>query len=370
MIDHDRARELSASALDFALSDDDRAALFAHLDQCETCRVIDGQLRADAQSIAALPPLDAPAELRNRIVEERSVAPLPEEALPSDPAAPQRREAIIPARYHRRLAVLASAAVVVALIGGLLSWRTAPAPGQDVALGSPTPLGSGAPGSTARPGSSPDPTSPGDDHWTPVAALTADDEQGGVVALGSHFRLASLDGTAATDLAARLHSDPPIAFTVTADADGRTAVLVPTEPLTGGALYRFTLMAADGRTLDTWAFQAHQPLSVVGTLPSDEEVDVPTNTGIEVTFDQDGVVDAPAHLTIDPIIAGRFEQHGRTLAFVPDRRLKPATIYTVTVRRGVGVGGTGDVLEADFRFQFETAQTGKPKARTRLPVPR
>ena len=36
-----------------------------------------------------------------------------------------------------------------------------------------------------------------------------------------------------------------------------------------------------------------------------------SNTGIEVTFDQDGVVDAESHVTISPSIEGRFEQHGR-----------------------------------------------------------
>ena len=46
-----------------------------------------------------------------------------------------------------------------------------------------------------------------------------------------------------------------------------------------------------------------------------------TNTGIEVTFDQDGVVDAASHMTIEPEDRGRFEQHGRTLAFVPAKPL-------------------------------------------------
>ena len=69
----------------------------------------------------------------------------------------------------------------------------------------------------------------------------------------------------------------------------------------------------------------------------DTSSDVPTNTGIEVTFDQDGVVDAAAHMTIAPEDPRSFEQHGRTLAFVPAERLAASTIYTVTVsarRRG------------------------------------
>ena len=81
------------------------------------------------------------------------------------------------------------------------------------------------------------------------------------------------------------------------------------------------------------------------------------NTGIEITFDQDGVTDAASHVTIEPKTAGRFEQHGRVLAFVPDA-LKPGTIYTVTVGRGITAGPGGKPMADDFRFQFETDKAG------------
>ena len=51
--------------------------------------------------------------------------------------------------------------------------------------------------------------------------LTADDAKGGVVALGSGFRLASLDGTPAAALAAHLAVDPPVTFEVAPDGGGR-----------------------------------------------------------------------------------------------------------------------------------------------------
>ena len=38
MIDHDRALELAAAAIDFGLSDGDRVALQTHLDTCPDCR--------------------------------------------------------------------------------------------------------------------------------------------------------------------------------------------------------------------------------------------------------------------------------------------------------------------------------------------
>ena len=375
MIDHERASELSASALDFALSPADREELQQHLDACSACRARDEHLRDDARAVADLAPHDAPGRLRARIVEVAGIAGAFEgtaDARPNErrPNAASSPMPTIPPGYRRPAALLGAAAAIVVLIAGTLFWRAGPSAGPDAgpntaaaSPSAPVPSGSWSPVPTGKPGS------PGslatDDAWTPVADLTADDVQGGVVGLATGFRLASLDGTPAVEVAARLSADPPVAFAVAVDADGRSARITPTEPLTAGAVYRFTLTADDGRTLDSWAFQARQPLRVVGTVPNDTATDVPTNTGIEVTFDQDGVVDAASHMTIAPKVAGRFEQHDRALAFIPAKRLATSTIYTVTVSRGVTVKGTGEALESDVRFRFETTAAGtKGKVRT------
>ena len=191
--------------------------------------------------------------------------------------------------------------------------------------------------------------------WDPVAELTADDAPGGVLDVGTGFRLTSLGDTTAAALATRLTVEPSIEYAVTPEAGGRSARIVPLEPLTAGAVYRFTLATDDGRPLDSWAFQSGRPLRIVGTTPGDTQNDVPLDTGIEFLFDQDGVVDAAAHMSIEPPVDGRFEQHGRVLTFIPKAGLRPATVYTVTVSAGVSVAPTGERLEADVRFMFETA---------------
>jgi hypothetical protein len=86
---------------------------------------------------------------------------------------------------------------------------------------------------------------------------------------------------------------------------------------------------------------------------------VPVTTGIELTFDQDGAVDAASHFSIDPAVKGRFEQHGRTFVFVPER-LAPATLYSVTLGRGVRVEGSSQGLEEDVVVRFETAPPAGP----------
>ena len=191
---------------------------------------------------------------------------------PRDEGDPSTRP-IIPARRRRSVAVLVGAVALVALVGGMLYWRSTPDAGPGIAVASPSP--SGAPAS-ATPIPLGGPGAPvADGTWSPMATLTADDVEGGVVALDSGFQLASLDGTPAADLAAHLAVDPPVAFTVAADGGGTSARITPTEPLTAGVAYRFKLTADDGRTLDSWAFQTHQPLHVVATVPGDQATGVP-----------------------------------------------------------------------------------------------
>ena len=362
MIDHDQARELAAAALDFDLSTEDDQRLLAHMVDCADCRAFAEVLDADRRALTRLATFDAPDDLRARILDAAPAA-ADDAATIADTTepwtSPPRRKLlafpVIPRHYRWPLVVTTAAVVTVALIGGGLVWR--PSLNGPVAVGSPSataPSGSGtAPSNAPLPSIEPGSrlaASP----WTPSADLTADDAAGGVVGLASGFRLTSLDGTPAIDAVARLSVQPPIAFSVAPDADGKSVHIIPTEPLTPGAAYHFTLKSADGHEVGSWAFQAHQPLRVVSSVPGDRETDVRLDTGLEVTFDQDGAVDAASHVTISPSIAGRFEEHGRTLAFVPDKPLSPATLYTVTVSPGIEIGTTGERLEQGVTLRFET----------------
>jgi hypothetical protein len=178
------------------------------------------------------------------------------------------------------------------------------------------------------------------------------------VARDSTFTLRSLDGTPALELARAVLAQPALDLEVRAGATPDVATLAPREPLLEGVLYRFRVFAIDGALGGTWAFRAEQPLNVVGTLPGDMTTGVPVDTGIEVTFDQDGTTNVAGHFEIEPAVAGRFESHGRTWAFVPDQPLQHATAYAVTVRRGVAISGSDQVLEADVSFRFETEPEG------------
>lgn len=226
---------------------------------------------------------------------------------------------------------------------------------------SPTPGGSGgvaqsSPTNPAGPTGSPEPWE--DlvlDPAVVVATLTPDRESRAGIAAGARFTLRTLDGTAAADLAAGIKAEPPIKFRIVAGATPDEVTLEPRDPLLAGQTYRLQLRTPDGTLGGSWAFRTQRSPRVVATLPGDLRTEVPLDTGIEVTFDQDGTTGVERRFHLAPATAGRVEQHERTWAFVPDAPLKPATTYTVTLDRGVGLEGSDLALEKGISFQFETA---------------
>jgi hypothetical protein len=187
-----------------------------------------------------------------------------------------------------------------------------------------------------------------------VASVAPERVSANGVATASRFKLRSLDGSSAIALAVGVRADPPIAFRVVAGATQDEAFLEPKEPLLGSTTYRLTLEEPDGALAGSWAFRTERPIRIVGTLPGNESSGVPVTTGIEVTFDQDGTTGVQQRFHIEPKVAGRFEQHGRTWVFVPGARLELGTAYTVTIDAGVGVDGSDLVLEQALSFRFET----------------
>lgn len=357
MNEHARAQELAASALDFELTADEREELDRHLEACRTCRAVQADLHDLQLAMADLPAQDAPTELRRRILHPGS-----EPARPSPP-----RRWAFPTRFRWPAIGLATAAaaVTVVVVATTIPWQARPVPNVAVVSPSAPPVASQAPGATSGPVATDKPPILA---YAARAQLTAESASGPVVALDGEFRLASLDGTPATELAARLSVEPALDLVIEDGSDAGTVRLRPAAPMQPGVVYRFTLAGANGRPEDSWAFQARQSVRVVATTPADTQTDVPIDSGIEVTFDQDGVVDPASDFRIEPKTPGRFEQRGRTLAFIPER-LKPATLYTVTISRGLKVAATDETLAQDVRIRFETAAKAGTRSTTTFAFP-
>ena len=93
---------------------------------------------------------------------------------------------------------------------------------------------------------------------------------------------------------------------------------------------------------------------VQSVLPDDKTTDVPVNTGIEITFSDKGYADIDSLFSISPDVKGKFERHGKTVVFVPEKNLNYATVYTVTLKAGVKNAALGSATEEDTVFSFET----------------
>lgn len=194
-----------------------------------------------------------------------------------------------------------------------------------------------------------------------LASVTPVREDRAGVDPSSAFKLRSLGDSPAVKLAKGIEVYPPIELRIRPGERPDVAFLEPVQPLGEGELYRFRLTGPDGALGGFWAFQTQAPLYVVHTLPDNESTDVPVDTGIEVTFDQDDVAEIAGHFTIEPAVAGRFELHGRTWAFVPDKPLEHSTAYRVSVAAGVQLTGSSQILEEGITFRFETEPVPGPR---------
>ena len=175
------------------------------------------------------------------------------------------------------------------------------------------------------------------------------------------FLLTSVEDLPVDTVLALLHVEPAVHFSVSRESAGQYRIGAE-EPLEPGKIYRFLIEDAGRATphlLASFAFQTKTPVGVVQTIPRDQSTGVPVNTGIEVTFGQEGILDIEGHFSIEPDVPGSFEVHKRVIVFVPQGGLAPGTLYTVTVTGGLAVEGSADVMANDFVLQFETDDSAR-----------
>ncbi len=136
--------------------------------------------------------------------------------------------------------------------------------------------------------------------------------------------------------------------------------VTPVVDLNPGEVYKVSIAAAvDGVNEKkprefSWAIQTRDKFRVLRSVPGHQSSYVPSNTSIEVTMSKTGWEDPEEYFEIQPQVSGRFEDHGRTLVFVPDAPLEKSTIYTVTYKKGWGISEDLQ-LEKDVVLKFETA---------------
>ncbi len=178
-----------------------------------------------------------------------------------------------------------------------------------------------------------------------IVAPTHMDSAG--VALDSAFVFktdATRDDLTLESLQEALTITPTVEYTLSEQEEG--IVITPNQALEPNTTYIFDV---DGIT---WAYRTEADFVLLGNFPRHQSTNVPVNTGIELIFNYEGA-DVEDYFEIEPEVKGKFEQHGRVLAFVP-KELQKQTIYTVTLKAGLPLDGSDKALQEDVHFSFET----------------
>jgi len=182
------------------------------------------------------------------------------------------------------------------------------------------------------------------DHANPVGLGTSDS-----------LTLTTVKPLSLAAVRENLKVEPAVAMTVAqADEGGTRFTVKPAAALAPDKVYRFRLAQAAGVSRAyQWSFQTQAEFRLLGTLPRDQGTGVPVNSGIEFTFTHEDYADLEPFFSIDPPVNGRFERHKRTAVFVPEK-LEPGTVYTVSLKKGLGRTDGEGLLAEDLTFAFET----------------
>ncbi len=162
-------------------------------------------------------------------------------------------------------------------------------------------------------------------------------------------------------------SGNPVTGALTYDQNSWTATFIPDNELANDTQYTASLAAgvADvhGNTLSTdytWFFTTEAddiPPLVVNTSPSYGDINVPVNTLVAATFNEE--MDASSINTSTFTLSGgasgsvTYDTASRTAIFQPSANLAADTIYTATLTTGIK-DAAGNALEEDYSWSFIT----------------
>ncbi len=194
-----------------------------------------------------------------------------------------------------------------------------------------------------------------------VIDISADETDSLGISTTTGFRLVFSKAADEQAVAASLNVEPEQSFNVKKLSDKEFA-LVFDKPLKSDSIYSLTLNDKDTGAKKSWAFQTKRQFNILRTLPRDKSTNIPLNSGIEITFSHDGIENADQFFEITPKVNGRFEWNKKTLVFIP-QELKENTVYTVTVKKGLGISGSEDKLQNDYTFKFQTTPESSGESR-------
>ncbi|NLP44980.1 MAG: alpha-2-macroglobulin [Peptococcaceae bacterium] len=177
------------------------------------------------------------------------------------------------------------------------------------------------------------------------------------------FLLTCAEPLAESTLRTALKITPSFPYKLVKQAKGLEYQIIPQEPLKANTVYTIAFDPdRSEREALSWAFQTKGEFQVLASLPRPRSTYVPLNTGIEIIFSHKGfdLDQVKKYLSIWPEVEGTLEKHDKTLVFVP-HGLQPATVYTVTLQKGLPLRDSTLTLAEDYSFSFETEPVSEQK---------
>ncbi len=179
------------------------------------------------------------------------------------------------------------------------------------------------------------------------------------IAPNSHFILKTTASLTTQVLEKYIKMIPAIDLSIKkVSAQENTYEIVPKDELQTNQIY--TIQVDKGPLANrefSWAYQVKAPFQITSSIPGNKGVDVPTNTGIELYFNRDGIIDPENFIEITPAVSGKFDVAENKVRFIPNNPLAERTIYTIRIKGGLKAKDTDDVLNDEKVIQFQTAQS-------------
>ena len=152
----------------------------------------------------------------------------------------------------------------------------------------------------------------------------------------------------------KLKASPEIPFEIREVKKKKEFEIIPKTSLKPKQIYTFSFSYQKKRF--SWAFEVKTPFAVIATSPRNKSTSVPINTSIVISFNRRGFKNPERYFQISPYVEGEISEEGNELIFVPNEFLKPKTLYRVTIKRGLSLKNSQDVLSKDYTFFFETGE--------------
>lgn len=198
---------------------------------------------------------------------------------------------------------------------------------------------------------------------TQTINIVADEQDAMGISLSSMFTIKTSGELTAADLKRGLNIQPSFSYALAIKDSAHEYSIIPSAPLLPDTIYSFSF-DLNGKKQEklSWAFQTKGSFKVLGSMPAQRSTDVPIDSGIEIYFSHANfdLKQIEKYFQISPETKGSFEQNKRSLVFVPEK-LQAGTYYRVTVKKGLPMLGSDELLAEDHHFVFETSRDTEGK---------